>query len=161
MLVDVRHLQYVTERTQPALRNLFSLYYEINLLTVPGQIGANPVLPSGEHSFPFEVRLPEDNLPTTFEGKHGHVKYWLKAILDRPWKDEIKIVEPFTVTERIDVNQPEFLVRSCTDHSVQCKLHEYIIIKRMATLLMVILMVKNLNSEHHSFKWRWKESAKE
>lgn len=76
---------------------------------VPGQIGANPVLPSGEHSFPFEVRLPEDNLPTTFEGKHGHVKYWLKAILDRPWKDEIKIVEPFTVTERIDVNQAEFL----------------------------------------------------
>lgn len=133
----------------------------MNLLIVPGQIGANPVLPSGEHSFPFEVRLPEDNLPTTFEGKHGHVKYWLKAILDRPWKDEIKIVEPFTVTERIDVNQPEFLVRSCTDHSVQCKLHEYIIIKRMATLLMVILMVKNLNSEHHSFKWRWKECAKE
>lgn len=97
----------------------------MNLLIVPGQIGANPVLPGGEHSFPFEVRLPEDNLPTTFEGKHGHVKYWLKAILDRPWKDEIKIVEPFTVTERIDVNQPEFLVRSCTDHSVQCKLHEY------------------------------------
>ncbi|KAJ7372511.1 hypothetical protein OS493_019020 [Desmophyllum pertusum] len=77
--------------------------------SLPGQIGANPVLSPGEHSFPFEFRLPEENLPTTFEGKHGHVKYWLKAILDRPWKDDMKIIEPFTVTEKMDVNQPEFL----------------------------------------------------
>jgi len=83
----------------------------LRLLTAPGQIGANPVLSPGEHSFPFEFRLPEENLPSTFEGKHGYVKYWLKAILDRPWKDDMAIVEPFTVTERVDVNQPEFLVR--------------------------------------------------
>lgn len=75
----------------------------------PGQIGANPVLSPGEHSFPFEFRLPEANLPSTFEGKHGYVKYWLKAILDRPWKDDMTVVEPFTVTERVDVNLPEFL----------------------------------------------------
>jgi len=75
----------------------------------PGQIGPNPVLSVGEHSFPFEFRLPEENLPTTFEGKHGHVKYWLKAILDRPWKEDRTVIEAFTVVERVDVNQPEFL----------------------------------------------------
>lgn len=81
-------------------------------LTAPGQVGPNPVLSAGEHSFPFEFRLPEENLPTTFEGKHGHVKYWLKAILDRPWKEDRTVVEAFTVLESVDVSQPEFLVRS-------------------------------------------------
>lgn len=75
----------------------------------PGQVGPNPTLSAGEHSFPFEFRLPEENLPTTFEGKHGHVKYWLKAILDRPWKEDKTVVEAFTVIERVDVCQPEFL----------------------------------------------------
>ena len=90
----------------------------MHLSTVPGQIGANPVLSPGEHSFPFEFRLPEENLPTTFEGKHGYVKYWLKAILDRPWKDDMTIIEPFTVTERVDVNQQEFLVSAVMHQEV-------------------------------------------
>ena len=75
-------------------------------------MGPNPVLKAGEYSFPFEFHLPEDNLPTTFEGKHGCVKYWLKAIIDRPWKEDKTVMEAFNVVERVDVNQPEFLVRS-------------------------------------------------
>lgn len=78
----------------------------------PGQMGPNPVLKAGEYSFPFEFRLPENNLPTTFEGKHGCVKYWLKAIIDRPWKEDKTVMEAFNVVERVDVNQPEFLVPS-------------------------------------------------
>lgn len=75
-------------------------------------MGPNLVLAAGEYSFPFEFRIPEDNLPTTFEGKHGCVKYWLKAIIDRPWKEDKTVMEALNVVERIDVNQPEFLVRS-------------------------------------------------
>lgn len=78
----------------------------------PGQSGPNPVLNAGEHSFPFEFRLPEENLPSTFVGKNGYVKYWLKAILDRPWKDDKAVAEAFTVLERVDVNQAEFLCPS-------------------------------------------------
>ena len=94
------------------LLSTFFFGLKTHLFTAPGQIGPNPVLSTGEHSFPFEFRLPEENLPTTFEGKHGHVKYWLKAILDRPWKEDRTVIEAFTVVERVDVHQPEFLVRS-------------------------------------------------
>ena len=83
----------------------------LKFFAAPGQPGPNPVLSAGEHSFPFEFRIPEENLPSTYEGKHGHVKYWLKAILDRPWKEDKTVVEAFTVTEKVDVNQPEFRVR--------------------------------------------------
>ena len=86
--------------------------YIFLLSSAPGQSGPNPVLNAGEHSFPFEFRLPEENLPSTFVGKNGYVKYWLKAILDRPWKDDKAVAEAFTVLERVDVNQAEFLVRS-------------------------------------------------
>ena len=54
----------------------------LKFFAAPGQPGPNPVLSAGEHSFPFEFRIPEENLPSTYEG--SHVKYWLKAILDRP-----------------------------------------------------------------------------
>ena len=68
------------------------------------------MLSPGEHSFPFEFEIPEENLPTSFEGKHGHVTYWLKAIVDRPWKSNVETREYFTVTERLDVNEPELVV---------------------------------------------------
>lgn len=101
-------------RKRPGMRDYTNYEQYLNIASTvygkaPGQPGPNPVLSAGEHSFPFEFRLPEENLPTTFEGKHGHVKYWLKAILDRKWKEDITVIEAFTVTEKIDVNQSGFL----------------------------------------------------
>ena len=39
-------------------------------------------LPEGHNDIPFEFGLPMD-LPCSFEGKHGHVRYYLEAKLDR------------------------------------------------------------------------------
>ena len=35
-------------------------------------------LPIGEHTFPFSFQLPQD-VPPSFVGKHGHVKYEIEA----------------------------------------------------------------------------------
>lgn len=70
--------------------------------------GTMNVLPAGTHQFPFTFQLPE-NLVTSFEGKHGCVRYWIKAKLHRPWSTVKKTKKDFTVIEHIDINSPDLL----------------------------------------------------
>ncbi|XP_066460669.1 arrestin domain-containing protein 2 [Eleutherodactylus coqui] len=70
--------------------------------------GSLTVLPAGRHEFPFTFQLPE-NLVTSFEGKHGCVRYWIKAKLHRPWSTVKKTKKEFTVIEPIDINTPDLL----------------------------------------------------
>uniref|UniRef100_A0A3Q3BJG4 Arrestin domain-containing protein 3 n=1 Tax=Kryptolebias marmoratus TaxID=37003 RepID=A0A3Q3BJG4_KRYMA len=48
-------------------------------------------------------------LATSFEGKHGSVRYWVKAELHRPWLLPIKVKKEFIVFEHIDINTPLLL----------------------------------------------------
>lgn len=52
-------------------------------------------------------------LATSFEGKHGSVRYWVKAELHRPWLLPMKTKKEFTVFEHIDINTPLLLVSLC------------------------------------------------
>lgn len=55
---------------------------------------------------------PHRTLATSFEGKHGSVRYWVKAKLHRPWSTVKKVKKEFTVIEPIDINTPALLVSS-------------------------------------------------
>ncbi|OPJ86715.1 arrestin domain-containing protein 2 isoform B [Patagioenas fasciata monilis] len=70
--------------------------------------GEVTVLQAGRHEFPFTFQLPE-TLATSFEGKHGNVRYWVKAKLRRPWATVKKVKKEFTVIEPIDINTPALL----------------------------------------------------
>ncbi|KAE8631640.1 hypothetical protein XENTR_v10001262 [Xenopus tropicalis] len=70
--------------------------------------GTLTMLPAGRHEFPFSFQLPE-TLVTSFEGKHGSVRYWVKAKLHRPWCTVKKVKKEFTVIEPIDINTPDLL----------------------------------------------------
>jgi sporulation-control protein spo0M len=73
--------------------------------------GDTEVLPSGEHSFQFSMILPY-NLPSSFEGQYGHVRYTVKATLDRPWKFDHEVKAAFTVLSHLDLNlDPQNRVR--------------------------------------------------
>ncbi|KAI4820388.1 hypothetical protein KUCAC02_028368 [Chaenocephalus aceratus] len=50
---------------------------------------------SGRHEYAFSFELPQTPLATSFEGKHGSVRYWTK--------------KEFTVFEHIDINTPLLL----------------------------------------------------
>lgn len=80
--------------------------------------GEVTVLPAGRHEFPFSFQLPEETLVTSFEGKHGSIRYWVKVKLHRPWATVKKIKKEFTVIEPIDINTPALLVsiRALTYH---------------------------------------------
>ncbi|KAM9112071.1 arrestin domain-containing protein 2 isoform 2-T2 [Pangshura tecta] len=70
--------------------------------------GEVTVLQAGKHEFPFTFQLPE-TLATSFEGRHGNVRYWVKAKLHRPWSVVKKAKKEFTVIEPIDINTPALL----------------------------------------------------
>ncbi|XP_064901015.1 arrestin domain-containing protein 3-like isoform X13 [Columba livia] len=64
---------------------------------------------SGRHEYAFSFELPQIPLATSFEGRHGGVRYWVKAELHRPWLLPVKLKKEFTVFEHIDINTPSLL----------------------------------------------------
>lgn len=83
-------------------------WYVFSLLSSDN--GEATVLAAGRHEFPFSFQLPEETLVTSFEGKHGSIRYWVKVKLHRPWATVRKIKKEFTVIEPIDINTPTLLV---------------------------------------------------
>ncbi|XP_060581680.1 arrestin domain-containing protein 3-like [Ruditapes philippinarum] len=75
------------------------------------------VLTEGRHEFNFEFDLPMGGIATSFEGKHGNIRYWLKAEMDKPWGFNNKTKKAFTVISPIDINKPEYQV--CVESSVE------------------------------------------
>jgi len=59
-------------------------------------------LDAGEHTFPFHYQLPR-NIPSSFEGRHGRVRYYAEAKIKRPGKDK-KAKKIFTVLDTYDLN---------------------------------------------------------
>jgi len=80
------------------------------LMIAPGQSGDDPVLQPGDYSYPFQFRIPNQNMPTSVEEKHGYVRYWLKGIIDRPWRFDITTTAVFTMLEYVDINTFPLLV---------------------------------------------------
>ena len=62
------------------------------------------VFPEGDHSLPFVFQLPSD-LPTSFEGKHGSIKYYVKAtILRCTLQSDDHSETHFTIINNVDIN---------------------------------------------------------
>ncbi|KAI6177456.1 Arrestin domain-containing protein 2 [Aphelenchoides bicaudatus] len=61
------------------------------------------IIPLGVHEIPFSYTLPK-NLPTSFEGEYGFVRYTCRAIAERPWDFDIISKVAFTVVGIEDIN---------------------------------------------------------
>lgn len=63
----------------------------------------NICVPPGEHVYNFTCALPV-NLPTSFEGTFGHIRYRAEVTLNVPlWPDKT-FAEGFTVIRSLDLN---------------------------------------------------------
>nr|XP_002737392.1 PREDICTED: arrestin domain-containing protein 3-like [Saccoglossus kowalevskii] len=74
---------------------------------IMGRTGADIVaneITEGKHEFPFSFQLPTCKLPTSYEGEYGHVRYWVKAVMDRPWMSKPTTKRCFTVLETHEHN---------------------------------------------------------
>lgn len=64
----------------------------------------------GRHQYPFSFVLPTA-IPSSFEGAHGHVRYTIRAVFQRPRKFNYESKIPFTVNSPLDLNTfPELTV---------------------------------------------------
>lgn len=76
----------------------------------PFQSGSDVKLHPGNYNFPFQFPLPVSPLPTSFEGAYGSVRYWLDAVVDRPWRIDLNTRTPLVIVERVQIRKPQFLV---------------------------------------------------
>lgn len=68
-------------------------------------------LQTGNYKYPFQFPLPPHDLPTSFEGSSGSVRYWLDAVLDRgSWKTDIHIQKPLFIVEQLEIRDPTLFV---------------------------------------------------
>jgi len=63
-----------------------------------------PSLFAGSHVFPFSF-MTQTGLPSSFEGEHGHVRYWVEATIVRSWKFNHRTKTHFTINSILDLNQ--------------------------------------------------------
>ncbi|XP_023159769.2 arrestin domain-containing protein 17 isoform X2 [Drosophila hydei] len=78
-------------------------YFKIQYYLLGGKNSSEIELPAGTHTYPFTCALPA-NLPSSFEGEFGHVRYTIKVTLDRPWKFDQDMKMAFTVIAPVDLN---------------------------------------------------------
>uniref|UniRef100_A0A1I8PAJ3 Arrestin C-terminal-like domain-containing protein n=1 Tax=Stomoxys calcitrans TaxID=35570 RepID=A0A1I8PAJ3_STOCA len=57
-------------------------------------------LSAGEHTFDFSMPL-EWNLPSSFKGSHGSIKYKLRILIQRPWSFDERHSIPITVMKNM------------------------------------------------------------
>ncbi|KAL5266174.1 hypothetical protein ACHWQZ_G003552 [Mnemiopsis leidyi] len=77
------------------------------VIPVQNQVVYGPATISlGEHVHQFRFQIPPENLPTSFEGEYGFIRYYLVGVIERPWKDDITTRKVFTVWEYVDCNNP-------------------------------------------------------
>ena len=60
-------------------------------------------LPVGQHIYPFSFYLP-DLIPSSYEGTYGHIRYVLKATIERPWNSNTICSTGFAVMNPFDLN---------------------------------------------------------
>uniref|UniRef100_A0A023EZ76 Arrestin C-terminal-like domain-containing protein n=1 Tax=Triatoma infestans TaxID=30076 RepID=A0A023EZ76_TRIIF len=77
--------------------------YFSNRFYLIGSDNGDIEIPAGKNNYPFSMTLPQ-NLPTSFEGKRGHVRYTVKATLDTPLKLDQQVTILFQVHTPLDLN---------------------------------------------------------
>ena len=123
-------------------------------------------LPPGHHAFQFSFKIPPYSLPSSFESKHGYVRYWLKARIHRPWRFDEVTKELVKILSLIDVNCPRVLVSIEMEIGVWKKMlfhftsnfnNSSCIQQKLWNLLCAVFQKRNENIELEwdSNSWSW------
>ena len=83
--------------------------------TIPAQQGNSFVLAPNTYEFPFSFRVPVGAIPSSYEDRPGifddreaYIRYWLDAMVDRPWRLDLSIRRPVQIRELVELNGGRF-----------------------------------------------------
>ncbi|XP_050401776.1 arrestin domain-containing protein 3 [Patella vulgata] len=62
------------------------------------------VIPAGQYTYPFQFQLPS-NIPSSFEGQYGHIRYYIKVMIEKPWRCDYTCQKVYTVICPLDLNR--------------------------------------------------------
>lgn len=71
--------------------------------------GTDTCLSVKTHRFPFQFKLPAQ-LPASFEGEFGSIRYTIRVIIEIPFQLNRELVESITILRIIDSNDPQLEV---------------------------------------------------
>ncbi|XP_061841703.1 arrestin domain-containing protein 3-like [Nerophis lumbriciformis] len=74
-------------------------YFSIKTFLIQDGQGNN-VVTRGRHTYPFTFQIPQQNLPSSFKGSWGKIKYTLEGTLSRPMRTDSKAKRRFTVAHK-------------------------------------------------------------
>ncbi|XP_059470737.1 arrestin domain-containing protein 17-like [Neocloeon triangulifer] len=112
------HVRWTTRQNKHTrVHQAFENYFN-NKFAVFGRADGEETLEPGEYSFPFYYTLPK-NLPSSFEGDFGFIRYTLKAVMERPWKFDHKAKVLFTVICPLDLNSFPHLLNPVVKQKVK------------------------------------------
>jgi len=83
-------------------RTLIS-HCELRIGLIASAGGESCHLDAGDHRYPFTFSLPA-NVPSSFEGMYGSVRYTAHATIERPWKFNHNTRSALTVISLVDLN---------------------------------------------------------
>lgn len=96
-------------------------FKHFKILFIPEK-NSDIVIPAGTHEYPFTFELPE-NLPSSFEGPFGHVRYDIEGVVKRSWKFDYNTKILFTVNALVDLNLQRLYLEpidSLKEKSIMC-----------------------------------------
>lgn len=94
--------RYSSEESGSSSRRGREQYLSSSTYVVGGNGSVTKLAPA-IYSYNFKFLLPH-HLPSSFEGKHGHIRYQIKLTIDRPWKFDNVFERSFVVLSTIDLN---------------------------------------------------------
>ncbi|XP_071523700.1 arrestin domain-containing protein 3-like isoform X3 [Panulirus ornatus] len=95
-------VEWNTDDDDDPVRSDEEVYVE-NTVTVWAGSNFGDNLMAGEFCFPFEFKLPP-NIPSSYEGKYGHIRYLIEAKAEVPWGTSPLSTCSFRVDGKYDLN---------------------------------------------------------
>ncbi|XP_035760814.1 arrestin domain-containing protein 3-like [Neolamprologus brichardi] len=66
-------------------------------------------LPQGAHTFKFRLKIPEGNMPSSFQGKHGKIVYVVEAKISRSWHLPSAVQKEIKFVSKAFLNTPQVM----------------------------------------------------
>ncbi|XP_064605855.1 uncharacterized protein LOC135470746 [Liolophura sinensis] len=84
-------------------------YFAFVLTLWGSKNGPKSELPPGTHRWKFNFKLPQRPLPSSFEGEHGAIRYWLKIEIHKPFPwPNFRRYRCITVLDDLNLNAPHY-----------------------------------------------------